>query len=191
MGYSGLPCCCTSEPTLLSIPSPSSIKLQCPHDGTCPLYHPGDKRLICGFEQRLQRPEFVRKTKHSGIGHEDVGYCYVVIQRGQRPPFDPSSHDVGRLGPISYEEIRKDLDKGSGLVLYPDTHANEEHIRAQEEDIQTAGISMEEHATPDSLEEIEDSLRQHAYHWPRLVFPPLKRSGHIILDSCTPSGRTS
>ena len=164
------------------------MQLQCPHDGECPLYHPGESRLVCGFEQRLQRPEFVRKTKHSGVGHEDIGYSYVVIQRGSRPPFDPSSHNVGKMGPISYEELQKDIDRRSGLVLYPDTHANEEHIRAQEEDIQAAETVTEE-STPESLAQIEDSLRKHAYHWPRLVFPPLKRSGHVILDSCTPSGR--
>lgn len=130
----------------------------------------------------------MRKTKHSGVGHEDIGYSYVVIRRGSRPLLDPSSRDVGKMGPISYEELQKDMDRRSGLVLYPDTHANEEHIRAQEEDIQTAEIVTGQ-GIPESLANIEGSLREHAYHWPRLVFPPLKRSGHIILDSCTPSGR--
>ena len=130
----------------------------------------------------------MRKTKHSGIGHEDIGYSYVVVQRGSRPPFDPSSHHVGKMGPISYEDLQKETDRRSGLVLYPDTHANEEHILAQEEDIQAAEMTAGR-VTPESLTDIEDSLRKHAYHWPRLVFPPLKRSGHVILDSCTPSGR--
>lgn len=143
---------------------------------------------MCGFEQRLQRPEFVRKTKHSGVGHEDIGYSYVVIRRGSRPLFDPSSPNVGKMGPISYEEVQKDMDKRSGLVLYPDTHANQEHIRAQEEDIQTAEMAMEQQVVPETLADVEGELRNHAYHWPRLVFPPLKRSGHIILDSCTPNG---
>ncbi|KAF9654157.1 Rsm22-domain-containing protein [Thelephora ganbajun] len=165
------------------------IVAPCPHDGACPLYHPGNNRLLCGFEQRLQRPEFVRKTKHSGVGHEDIGYSYVVIRRGSRPPFDSSSHSVGKMGPISYDEVRKDTDIRSGLMLYPDTHANEEHIRAQEEDIRATEIATEQRDTPDSPENVEGSLRKHAYHWPRLVFPPLKRSGHIILDSCTPSGK--
>lgn len=138
--------------------------------------------------QRLQRPEFVRKTKHSGVGHEDIGYCYVAIQRGSRPPFDPSSHDVGTMGTISNEEAQKDARR-SPLLLFPDTHANEEHIRTQEENIQASETAMEQWDTPDAPANIEESLRKHAYHWPRLVFPPLKRSGHIILDSCTPSGR--
>jgi len=36
--------------------------------------------------------------------------------------------------------------------------------------------------------ELEEHLRQEAYRWPRLVFSPLKKSGHIILDSCTAEG---
>ena len=36
---------------------------------------------------------------------------------------------------------------------------------------------------PDDLIELLE-----AFEWPRLVFPPLKRSGHIILDACAPQG---
>jgi len=32
-------------------------------------------------------------------------------------------------------------------------------------------------------------LRLEAFGWPRLVFPPMKRSGHVILDSCTAEGK--
>jgi hypothetical protein len=37
-------------------------------------------------------------------------------------------------------------------------------------------------------EEVHEALRVEAYRWPRLVFPPLKKSGHIILDGCTAEG---
>lgn len=36
--------------------------------------------------------------------------------------------------------------------------------------------------------ELEATLRQEAFGWPRLIFPPLKRSGHVILDGCTAEG---
>jgi ribosomal protein RSM22 (predicted rRNA methylase) len=39
-----------------------------------------------------------------------------------------------------------------------------------------------------STAELEEQLRQEAYQWSRLVFSPLKKSGHIILDSCTAEG---
>jgi ribosomal protein RSM22 (predicted rRNA methylase) len=91
-------------------------------------------------------------------------------------------------GLISNEEAEKDA-RAPPLVLFPDTHANEEHIRVQEENIQAVETSGEQREIPDTPANIEESLRKRAYHWPRIVFPPLKRSGHIILDSCTPGGR--
>lgn len=35
----------------------------------------------------------------------------------------------------------------------------------------------------------EEDLRKEAYGWPRLVYPPLKRSGHVVMDTCHPSGQ--
>ncbi len=35
---------------------------------------------------------------------------------------------------------------------------------------------------------LDEQTRKEAYSWPRLVFPPMKNSGHVILDSCTPEG---
>ena len=40
-----------------------------------------------------------------------------------------------------------------------------------------------------SKEDMQKELRAQAYQWPRLVYPPLKRSGHIIMDTCHPSGK--
>lgn len=36
--------------------------------------------------------------------------------------------------------------------------------------------------------ELEDLMKAEAFHWPRLVLPPLKKSGHIVMDVCSPSG---
>jgi hypothetical protein len=45
--------------------------------------------------------------------------------------------------------------------------------------------ALEQVESPSDLEEV---LRSEAYGWPRLVFPPLKKSGHIIIDACTREG---
>jgi hypothetical protein len=39
-----------------------------------------------------------------------------------------------------------------------------------------------------SPSEVQAQLRLEAYQWPRLIFPPLKKSGHAILDACTADG---
>lgn len=36
----------------------------------------------------------------------------------------------------------------------------------------------------------QEDLRKEAYYWPRLVYPPLKRSGHVVMDTCHPSGES-
>jgi hypothetical protein len=33
-----------------------------------------------------------------------------------------------------------------------------------------------------------EALRAQAYSWPRIIYPPMKRSGHVILDMCNPDG---
>lgn len=38
------------------------------------------------------------------------------------------------------------------------------------------------------FEQIEPGLRAEAYHWPRIILPPIKNSGHIIIDGCTAEG---
>ena len=59
---------------------------------------------------------------------------------------------------------------------------------------QRAGYSKTEARPEDAPEEfespsnLEEALRSEAYGWPRLVFPPLKKSGHIIIDACTREG---
>ncbi|TFK94959.1 Rsm22-domain-containing protein [Polyporus arcularius HHB13444] len=158
----------------------------CPHDGACPLYHPGNGKLECSFTQRLQRPEFVRKTKHSGTGHENMDYSYVVIRRGPRPT--PTPTKVGRVGDVGRRELVKDLEASipmAQLSLAGDRSGERANDHA-EEFIDMEARNGEIALSPD---ELTAALRQEAYSWPRLVFPPLKRSGHIILDSCTAEGQ--
>ncbi|TFY79446.1 hypothetical protein EWM64_g4571 [Hericium alpestre] len=169
------------------------IVAPCPHDGACPLYHSDSADLVCGSSQRLQRPPFVRKTKHSGKGHEDVGYSYVVIRRGTRP-VKPST-EVGRVGEVGKWELAS-LDAKAAIteLLLHDDHAQDAVAHTDQHsavaDLSTLISDLTSTATgvPGS-DDVEEALRQEAFYWPRLVFPPLKRSGHVILDSCTPEGK--
>ncbi|KAG7452133.1 Rsm22-domain-containing protein [Guyanagaster necrorhizus] len=144
----------------------------CAHDGECPLL---GTKLHCIFEQRLQRPSFVRKTKHSGRGHEDVGYAYVVIRRGPRPLRVPLSEGLGRIGSIGRREAEEEAKEVREIVL---TEGFGE-LEPQEEPL----LDKEPH------ENLVAALRHESYSWPRLVFPPLKKGGHIILDGCTQEGK--
>lgn len=77
----------------------------CSHDKPCPLLHPfaisssiasavgvrsdtgnpAKSKDVCGFTARYHTPTFLRRTKHSDRGEENVGYSYVVVKRGPRP----------------------------------------------------------------------------------------------------------
>jgi len=158
------------------------------------LYHPGSNKLVCGFSQRLQRPEFVRLTKHSGVGHEDIGYSYVVVRRGHRP----SAGDIkfGRLGEVGKWALAKEALQ---RVTVRELQLHGHHHEARASGMETLSpvdtepprpIEPESSTTPpESREDMEQALRLEAYSWPRLVFPPLKRSGHVILDCCTVEGK--
>ncbi|CCG83834.1 protein of unknown function [Taphrina deformans PYCC 5710] len=64
----------------------------CPHDGACPLFlngHDPTRRSWCHFSQRLQRPDFLQRTKHAKENIEDVGYSYILIRKGSRRPAFP------------------------------------------------------------------------------------------------------
>ncbi|KAI0639869.1 mitochondrial small ribosomal subunit Rsm22-domain-containing protein [Trametes polyzona] len=163
----------------------SHVVAPCPHDGACPLYQPGASRLVCSFSQRLQRPEFVRKTKHSGTGHENMDYSYVVIRRGPRPT--RATTKVGRIGDVGRRELAKQADASIPMaqLALDGEHADASAVAHSDEPV----VDAVEQDAAITTSDISATLRHEAYSWPRLVFPPLKRSGHIILDGCTAEGQ--
>jgi ribosomal protein RSM22 (predicted rRNA methylase) len=184
----------TSPPT--DRPLGSYALAPCPHDGVCPLFQPEGRahKLACGFSQRLQRPAFVRKTKGAGAGHEDVGYSYVVVRRGARPAPSPDAPKLGRIGQVGRRQIAALEDKIRAatppreMEVAGDPAAQEQPATTPHETALESAPSPIDEAGPSSSA-LEAALRLEAHAWPRLVFPPLKRSGHVILDVCAPSGR--
>jgi hypothetical protein len=154
----------------------------CPHDAPCPL---ANGRDACGFSQRLQRPSFLRKTKHSGRGEEDIGYCYLVIRRGERPAAHLNELGMGRVGGAGKEAAEKARKKMQGKNFLREVEGGEFEMVSLAESESCASPSV--HRV--EAEEVDiEALRKEAYSWPRLVAPPLKRSGHVIMDTCSPNG---
>jgi hypothetical protein len=170
----------------------SHTDCQCPHDGACPLRHPDRKKAVCGFSQRLQRPAFVRLTKHSNVGHEDIGYSYVVVRRGPRP--ETGDTEVGRMGGVGKRAIDKEaspqLPPPELTVLGDETELLEKAPSPTTPPSESNG-PVPPINEPESHAELQQALRREAFGWPRIVFPPLKRSGHIILDCCSAEGEAS
>ncbi|KAI0257273.1 mitochondrial small ribosomal subunit Rsm22-domain-containing protein [Lactifluus subvellereus] len=164
--------------------SGSHVLAPCPHDGVCPIHRSEVAKLVCGFSQRMERPPFVRRTKHSGVGHEDIGYAYVVIRRGSRPTIPDVK--VGRLGEVGRRQMQ--LEEAKHPIVELDLDGGDPWTPLEPT---VASTSPEETVEPHgrNLAEIDSLLKAEASHWPRLVFPPLKKSGHVVMDVCAPSGK--
>ncbi|KZT55403.1 Rsm22-domain-containing protein [Calocera cornea HHB12733] len=167
---------------LEDVPALCHVVAPCPHDGPCPLYEAllGGGKDYCHFSQRLQRPAFVRLTKHSNQGDEDIAYSYVVVRRGRRPTLhaDSERRGTGRLGGVGKAEVLREREKRAAQL--PEFHHDEEPIVGlpEEEEVAMSTVMHADH----------EAIRLEAYEWPRIVYPPLKRSGHIVFDMCTKSG---
>jgi ribosomal protein RSM22 (predicted rRNA methylase) len=148
---------------------------------------------MCSFRQKLQRPEFLRKTKHSGKGEEDTGYTYLVMKRGDRPGVSVGlteaqvDQSVGRVGAVGREEVERRQARLEGKSELREVEGGEFEMVS----LGVAGSALGAESSVNSgLQEgdIARLLRDEAYSWPRLVAPPLKRSGHVVMDTCTASG---
>lgn len=162
----------------------------CPHEFDCPLAGGKDR---CSFSQKLQRPGFTRKTKHANRGEEDVNYTYLVIGKGPRPErptptglaFDSLVSDIGRLGGVGKEVLEKEAIKREGKSELKEVEGGEfEMVSLADSPTAAIGDGM----SGQTEDEVEQGLRKEAYTWPRVVAPPMKRAGHVILDTCFPDG---
>lgn len=118
-----------------------------------------------------------------------MGYSYVVIRRGPRP--EAPGTKSGRIGEVGKRELEKQDAKQplSVLQLHEDFVESQGTTEPVEEVLEQEESTLGETFVSEDPETLQSSLRQEAYYWPRLVFAPLKRSGHIILDACAPEGK--
>ena len=112
-----------------------------------------------------------------------------MIRRGQRP--HRVHTQIGRVGDVGRREQEKLLLPQAPMVeLQVDGERGQPHsIEPTPSFDSSSSASVPSHLA--SSGEIAAALRAEAYSWPRLVFPPLKKSGHIMLDGCTKEGTIS
>lgn len=141
------------------------IVAPCTNHGQCPMYRiPGPtkgRRDYCHFQQRYYRPDFLQRIKGAtDRNHEDVEFSYIAVQRGV------------------------DLREKDGIVQgqkSTDTaFAGYEHTHAHASEGNKAAVANEEST--------DNSPKFHTLSLPRIVYPPLKRKGHVTMDVCTPAG---
>ena len=86
----------------------ASVVAPCLHNEKCPLVGSVTRHRVCRFEQRLNRPLFLRVAKPLPDGFEDEYFSYIVMQK---PPFD----ELPREGWARL--VRKPLLRGKHVIL--------------------------------------------------------------------------
>jgi ribosomal protein RSM22 (predicted rRNA methylase) len=146
--------------------------------------------MVCGFTQRLELPSFVRLTQHSKDGYGDIKYSYLVIKRGIRPK--PVQATIGRIGEVGRRALEKERRSAKALKELKELNESSDgdvltvssECSSLDDDTHSKNFSDEGY----NMNQVEEHLRQESYYWPRLVLPPLKRGGHVIIDGCMPEG---
>jgi hypothetical protein len=62
------------------------------------------------------------------------------------------------------------------------------HVESEEKGGPSHIQNQTEASDPTEIVPEADALRSAIGTWPRIVYPPMKRSGHVILDTCTSEG---
>ncbi|KAF8942035.1 37S ribosomal protein S22 [Haplosporangium gracile] len=155
-------------------PEPAHVVAPCPHDKVCPMYESLSRDTQwCHFSQKVQRPDFLRKTKHSKDNYEDAKYTYVVLRKGPRPVLTLASASPA----VTSEATASSL--GSSLP--------EDTTTLKDSSMKKKRAKKTPPPPPVTYDNPED-MQAASYDWSRIVVPPLKKDGHVVIDTCAANG---
>lgn len=143
----------------------------CTNHAKCPMYTIRGKSVgredYCSFKQRYHRPSYLSDilSDERGHNHEDVQFSYLAVQRGR-----------------NLRDENKDIKQGDTATDL--AFAGYENIDAQKHNLQRAAAKYN---TPAPMALAQEST--HPLSLPRILWSPLKRSGHVSMDVCTPAGK--
>jgi ribosomal protein RSM22 (predicted rRNA methylase) len=165
------------------------IVAPCTNHLACPMYAnrgvSKGRKDYCHFSQRYIRPPFLQRTlgaKHRN--HEDVEFSYLSIMRG-RDLRDQDEQNIiqGDVATerafVGFENAVATANQSGGGGVHVEQEAHEEFDP-------TAPAVPDEHVEREAEQDADKS--PHSLSLPRVVLPPLKRRGHVIIDMCTPAG---
>jgi ribosomal protein RSM22 (predicted rRNA methylase) len=158
----------------------------CTNHNRCPMYPVGGmsrgRKDYCSFQQRYIRPQYLQRILGAkDRSHDDVDFSYISVLKGR---------DLREQSPASLEDLEDPSSAPQTLTsarLTPDQTTDRafegfEHVEIPAE-VDSDGVEAPQttRSSNDSLPSLRDM--------PRLVYPPLKRRGHVTLDVCTPAGK--
>ncbi|KAJ9607674.1 37S ribosomal protein S22 [Cladophialophora chaetospira] len=167
-------------------PSTGMIIAPCTNHERCPMYKTSGlskgRKDFCSFQQRYIRPNYLQRVLGAkDRNHDDVDFSYISVMKGQ---------DLRQRQVQSWSELQDSFSAPP--------HPNPD--RASEDYVSWTDLSPKgfEDVHPESnLTNIEalftnagqpPSTLPAAHTLPRLVYAPMKRRGHVIMDVCTSRG---
>lgn len=161
------------------------IVAPCTNHQSCPMYKiPGisrGRKDICSFQQRFVRPPHLQRViGGSDRNHEDVDFSYISVMKGE---------DLRTRTFNDWQSIADPLSapQASSTTMGPSAEKSwMMEVKGGFEDV-----------TPHTLAPGSDAKGDRSYMssvppmhaLPRLIYPPLKRRGHVTMDLCTPAGQ--
>jgi len=138
----------------------------CTNHNQCPMYKiSGEvkgRKDYCHFDQRYIRPAYLQRILGAkAVNYEDIAFSYVAVQRGR---------DLRKVDSFAQNEAATD----AALAGFEDFNPVDGIARS---------MGPMEADEPENL-----GTKVHMLKMPRIVLPPLKRTGHVTFDVCTPHG---
>lgn len=116
-------------------------------------------------------PSFLQAVKETNRGENNVKFSYVIIRRGQRPASAEPQLSA-------FAEMLASLDKAEKEGKSETTDASSP--------TSTSGTTVVSSSVNAAAVDPAVELT-----FPRIIAPPMKGSGHVTLDVCSPSGAST
>ncbi|EEP80694.1 predicted protein [Uncinocarpus reesii 1704] len=138
------------------------------------------------------------------------GGVLILVEKGIRRGFDVIGGAremileklIASPGSTSYEKILGSsgeetiVQKEPGMIVAPCTNHSKCPIIIQGQNATNAAFSgyesfLDSAGNHGNSKEMEKSITPQVNHLslPRILFPPIKRKGHVVMDMCTPAGK--
>jgi len=162
-----------------------------------------DHDTHAGFQSIAEAREFLlrmgrKEFEDPDMVEKDLAGCHVVA---------PCPHD--KACPLHHSGSAKLVCSFSQRLQRPAFIRKTKNVRGGHEDVGYSYVVIRRGRRPEVAADLEDNsadsrdtgadtetpssldmrVRREAYSWPRLIFPPMKNSGHVIMDSCTSEGK--
>lgn len=163
------------------VPETGMIIGPCSNHERCPMYKiqgiSSGRKDICSFQQRYIRPGYLQRLLGASTrNHDDVDFSYLSVLKGRdlrRSTFTQWSHIQDPFSAPASSEPTKE----------PAGNSSARNSEQWLEECREGWLETRPDVNPSS-----SGTYPPAHELPRLVFQPMKRRGHALLDVCTPMG---